>query len=672
MPLRPFAPFAAIALFVVAACSDNGPRSPGSLEKVSGEDQAGFAGAELPSPLVVRVRDSEGKSLPGARVTWDIVEGGGSISPATSTTNSNGIAQAEWTLGASDGPHEATATVGSLEPALFSAETFGQADCFGDPHALAVGEPVVLTGAQASDICVSVGVGGGEYVAVAHHGGLATDTVHLQAFGAFEGAIADVGMPGPSLSLGASQGFGPSQRIEAPAVQRDERFHRDLRRRERALAPMIPGARAALGEQRQLGVTTPSYAIGSLNPQVGDLVTINAQSRFSCSNPINKQGRIAAVSDRAIIVHDTENPTGGFTDAEYHSMALTFDTLIDPMAVANFGAPEDIDANGKVFIFYTNEVNKLTERGSGSYIGGFYFVRDLFPKVATPDFQACATSNEAEVFYMLVPDPDGEVSDKRTKEFVLRVTVGTIAHEYQHLINASRRMFVNNAFQFEETWLDEGLAHIAEELTFYESAGLAPGSNLDLDDVKATTPILEAFNRFGINNLFRFEDFLEAPSLNSPYNTDDALATRGAAWHFLRYAADRRGGDEQPFWFDLVNSTFTGLQNLQNVLGTVDPWVRDWASAVLLDDLVAGAPAAYRFPSWNLRSIWTANPPFSGSYPLVVENLSLGGPIARDVIGGGATYLRLTLGSSDAGAMQIRVDGMAPGADVTVTLVRTR
>lgn len=681
MPPRAFARFIPLALIAISACRDGaGPREPDSVEKVSGDGQQTFAGATLPNPIVVRVRGTDGQPLGGVRIAWDVLAGDGEISPAFSTTNASGIAEAEWTLGTDAGSHEATATVTSLDPARFLASTFAPPDCFEAPQSLTLGTTLTLSGAQASEMCVSAGAGGGEYVAIVHHGGASTDTLSLQAHGAFQGAFADLADVSASLSVGASQHLGaPPVRVEGMEHRRDDRFHLALRRRERALAPMIPVARAVLEERGQLGGITPRLAIGTQNPLVGDLVTINAQSRFSCTNPINKQGRIAAISDRAIIVHDTENPAGGFSDAEYQSMALTFDTLIDPLAVQNFGEPSDIDVNDRAFIFYTNEVNKLTERGSGSYVGGFYFVRDLFPKVATQQLQGCAASNEAEVFYMLVPDPEGDVSDARSKEFVLRVTLGTIAHEYQHLINASRRIFENDADDFETTWMDEGLSHIAEELTFYESAGLGPESNLDLEDLRATAPVLEAFNRFGINNFFRFEHFLEEPSSNSPYNVDDELSTRGAAWHFLRYAADRLGGDERDFWFDLVNSQTWGITNLENALGSGSlPWFRDWASTVMLDDYNAGTPATLAFPSWDLRSIFTARsvlgtPLFSGGeYSLAVANLAGGTPVTRTLIGGGVAHLRMALGSSAVGAIQIRTDGGDPDGDVTVTLVRTR
>ena len=63
--------------------------------------------------------------------------------------------------------------------------------------------------------------------------------------------------------------------------------------------------------------------------------------------------------------------------------------------------------------------------------------------------------------------------NKRSKAQVVTFTNGTVAHEYQHLINASRRMYVNGVGpNFEEKWLDEGLAHIAEELNFFRVAGL--------------------------------------------------------------------------------------------------------------------------------------------------------------------------------------------------------
>ena len=178
---------------------------------------------------------------------------------------------------------------------------------------------------------------------------------------------------------------------------------------------------------------------------IGSFVVLNANSDQNCSSPINTRRASPAVTTTAIVVADTANPTGGFTDAEYLSFATTFDTLIGPLDIATFGQPSDVDKNGKTIIFFTKEVNKLTPRGSGGVVGGFFFERDLFPKTDTPDLFGCAASNFAEMYYSLVPDPTGRFSDSRSKKNVQELTPSTLAHEFQHLINAGRRLYVNNA-----------------------------------------------------------------------------------------------------------------------------------------------------------------------------------------------------------------------------------
>ena len=102
------------------------------------------------------------------------------------------------------------------------------------------------------------------------------------------------------------------------------------------LAPMIPGARACYAQRRAL----QRRFRASLT--LGQIVTLNANgdSAHPCTNPINISARVAAISNTAIVVADTANPTGGFTDAEYASFATTFDTLISPLDVQNFGAAD--------------------------------------------------------------------------------------------------------------------------------------------------------------------------------------------------------------------------------------------------------------------------------------------------------------------------------------------
>ena len=98
---------------------------PAAVTVISGNTQSGPAGAPLASALVVEVRDQFNNVVPTATVNW-ATPNGGSFAPASGPTDVNGRAQTTWTLGPSAPTQTATATVGALSPASFSATaTFG-------------------------------------------------------------------------------------------------------------------------------------------------------------------------------------------------------------------------------------------------------------------------------------------------------------------------------------------------------------------------------------------------------------------------------------------------------------------------------------------------------------------------------------------------------------------
>jgi hypothetical protein len=382
----------------------------------------------------------------------------------------------------------------------------------------------------------------------------------------------------------------------------------------------------------------------------GNIRTFNVSDE-NCDNPVYHGARLAASSTHALIYEDITNPSGGFTDAEYQGILAELESTVYPTDVANFGTPTDIDGNGKFIVFYTRAVNDLTPIGAGFVYGGFFHPRDMFPRTAQGRLDACLGSNVTEMFYMLAPDPTGASNGHvRTKAYVRGNTVGTIAHEFQHLINTSRRVHVNNSPElFEAVWLDEALAHIAEELNFYTASGLAPRQNLGQAEVLANQTRVNAFNEFQLENFARFDEYLRAPASNAPYAGDDDLATRGAGWSFLRYTADRRGGSEQSYWFALVNSQTTGLANIQNVLGT-DPvlWARDWAVANYTDDAVP-VPAVFTHPSWKFRDLY-ANAAFGGFH---LQVPLLGGSASTSIQAGSAAYYKF--GALPAPQTEVRI-----------------
>ena len=146
---------------------------------------------------------------------------------------------------------------------------------------------------------------------------------------------------------------------------------------------------------------SPSFSASSASWAVGDTVALNTRTgnTFSdaCQVPDLRAGRIVAITNSAIVVADTGNPTGGYTDAEYLTIGLQFDTVYT-MDTGAFGTPTDIDNNGKVIMFFTRAVNELTPTGSQSVVGGFFYGRDLFPKADSPVLgtgSGCPTSNVA-------------------------------------------------------------------------------------------------------------------------------------------------------------------------------------------------------------------------------------------------------------------------------------
>lgn len=403
---------------------------------------------------------------------------------------------------------------------------------------------------------------------------------------------------------------------------------------------------------------------------VGDQVTFNVNAKENCQNPVERTGRVVAVTERAVVVADVGNPAEGFTDADYLFFGREFDRLVWPTVTRSFGEPGDVDKNGRAVIFFTRAVNDLTPAGANYYIGGFFFARDLFPKTAGGGFGACATSNVAEMFYMRVPEPGKENFSRADVE---RTTVGVLGHEFQHLINASRRLFVVKATGEnwdEEVWLNEGLSHVAEEMLFYAESGLSPRQNVGYQTLTSSNQVRIAANTYQLSNFGRLDRYLAAPEGNSPYGDGDALPTRGAIWQFLRFAADQRGGDETAMWRGLVDSKETGMANLRKVLGAdVASVFRSWSVAVYTDDAVPGTEARFTHPSWDYRTALAAIRK-DKSFPLRTHHLANASPKQLSLQAGGSAYLRF--GVAPATRAELRVTGAdtaaAPSSCQGVTL----
>jgi hypothetical protein len=102
---------------------------PTQIALNGGDNQTSSVNSTLPVSLSVKVTSATGEPVSGVTVTWNAA-GGGSVSSATSSTGTDGVAQVQRTLGSTPGQYTTTATVTGLagSPVTFaSTATAGSA-----------------------------------------------------------------------------------------------------------------------------------------------------------------------------------------------------------------------------------------------------------------------------------------------------------------------------------------------------------------------------------------------------------------------------------------------------------------------------------------------------------------------------------------------------------------
>lgn len=112
-------PAAEPARFSAVARAD----APAALSRTGAEALQGLVGTPLADSLAVEVRDRHGNPVAGVEVVWEVAAGGGSVSPARSTTGAAGIARTRWTLGPrADSAQGVQARVAGMAPVAFRAD----------------------------------------------------------------------------------------------------------------------------------------------------------------------------------------------------------------------------------------------------------------------------------------------------------------------------------------------------------------------------------------------------------------------------------------------------------------------------------------------------------------------------------------------------------------------
>lgn len=429
----------------------------------------------------------------------------------------------------------------------------------------------------------------------------------------------------PSLSMAAAT---PSARTV---------FERRRREDEARLAPLA----AAAGPQPLADGAAPSLQTSA--PQTRQfyvLETLSLPERFGRVN-----ARLRYAGDRVLVYEDVAAPAGGFTDTDYQRLGRLFDTRLYELASATFGAPSDVDRNGRVIVLLSPLVNGLAPYPDCMVTGnvhGYFWGRDLI-------LPALPNSNAAEIFYAAVPDPSGESGGCPQSTSNVRESVpATFVHELQHMISYNQHVIARGGRQ-EADWLNEGLSHIAEEL-------VSRAYELDPSQPRQSPEQLfpDSSQGFIVPNVLNALDYLSAPYASSVTVFEDvgSLSERGGAWLFLRWLGDQKG---EGIYRRLVETRSTGWENLQAQAN--EPFQQmfgDFALALYADlnpnVSRTGLDPRYRFESRDFRQIFqrfydlgeTSSP-----FPIPAIPISHNETANGAMVQGAMDYYRLTGGTGN-------------------------
>jgi hypothetical protein len=180
----------------------------------------------------------------------------------------------------------------------------------------------------------------------------------------------------------------------------------------------------------------------SLVPAVGErrdfLFSVQSDLTVSCEDTaavINASAK--AVGEHFAIYRDLQE-NSGFTAADYVEMLAALEDVVYPVNTSYFGEPADIDGNERIIVLVTEETNKLSGPSGLTFIAGFFVPSDLSDSGdpeggGTSAGGVCATSNEAEILYLIAPDPSGTYGIPHTVEFAKETVISDRRRAAAHL-----------------------------------------------------------------------------------------------------------------------------------------------------------------------------------------------------------------------------------------------
>ena len=288
----------------------------------------------------------------------------------------------------------------------------------------------------------------------------------------------------------------------------------------------------------------------------------------STSYPNNRvQTTLTKMSNNTLVYLDNS-----ITDLNREEVAENvlnvFDTRILQQVRNAFGNEPEVGVDGESRITIV-----LIKVPPSSTLAGYFYSVDLYPRKSND--ASYRNSNEGKIFYIKYGMSD-------------ITTFGTLAHEFQHMINYYQK---NKTLNYkaemirEDTWLNESLSKYSEEVCGYSildgdtnTASLMKLSMENNTDLSLTNWGDPTINNYG--QVYMFMHFFAQPGR---YNSDPSVITRG-----------------------LVTGNGTAMIGTKNVEAVSnEPFketIAKWALSLCLNNYSSTSPTAYGIHKINLTS----------------------------------------------------------------------
>ncbi|MFT5087005.1 MAG: hypothetical protein ACI906_003912 [Candidatus Latescibacterota bacterium] len=383
-----------------------------------------------------------------------------------------------------------------------------------------------------------------------------------------------VGASLPAARLAKQREIAPVAGESAPLA--GESF---LRARERRLAE---------GYRNYVG---PSAKRMAIKTEIGDRRRFAYAGFVDGGNPIAVDATAVYVGERAVAwIQDDMRPSVDNLSREQVIAAVEQFSREDFELVSTFfGRASDIDGDGRIAFLFTHWVDD--EDG----LVGFYDASSVLPEGVGGD------GNLSDLIF---------ISPTQSVDFYRSLLV----HEFQHLINFNEHVLVRRG-EGEESWLNEGLSHLSEDLVAgYSESGHDDNISAYLRDPEVTGLIGDA---------------------------GGSSAKRGAAYLFVRGLRDRLGAGVIQ---RLVATGLAGRDNVEEAAGqTMDELLAFWGAQLYASGQGINVHPFFNFNSSLLQSGSGRGLPLPAERRYTVGAQAVRGAVAAR----GIAYVRVRGGTAE-------------------------